>query len=69
MKKRPRIDETKYRGQWVALDPRTYRVVSHDPVFKKARARAKRRGIERPLMHGVPKSDGYFIGGGHTFGA
>jgi len=64
IKKQPVLDVTNYAGEWLGLDPKTHEIVSHDPDFKKAYDAAKRKGIERPLMHGVPESDGIFIGGG-----
>ena len=63
MKQQPIIDESQYRGEWIALDPDSYEVVSHHETLKQAIAQAKRKGIERPLMYSVPKSDGYFVGG------
>ncbi len=64
MKRLPVINEAKYRGEWVALDPKTYKVVGHSKSIRAATAAAKKKGIESPVLHGVPKSDGYFIGGG-----
>lgn len=66
MRKPPIIDEDRYRGEWVALNPKTYEVLGHSLSFKDARVAARRRGIDRPLMYGVPESDGYFVGGGLT---
>lgn len=62
MKRLPKIDEREYAGQWLALDPKTYEVLAHDRSLQKARAAARRRGVAWPLMHGVPASDGYFVG-------
>jgi hypothetical protein len=62
MKKLPAIDEDKYRGEWIAIDPKTRRIVAHDMSLHKALETARRRGVEDPLMHGVPESDGYFVG-------
>jgi hypothetical protein len=29
----PTIDESRYRGEWLALDPETYEVISHNSSF------------------------------------
>lgn len=63
-KKRPRIDESTYAGQWVALHPDTLAVVSHAKTLKSARQAAAQRGVLDPVMHAVPESDGYFVGAG-----
>ncbi len=60
--KQPAINESRYRGKWIALDPKTYRVVSHSTSLKKAEENARKKGINHPLMHSVPKSDAVFIG-------
>ena len=57
-----RLDVRRYRGQWVALDPKTREVVAHGRTLKAARATAKRKGVEHPVFHGVPESDAYFVG-------
>lgn len=58
----PRIDESRYAGRWVAIDPFTRDIVADGLTLKDAKERAIRLGITDPLMHPVPKSDGYFIG-------
>jgi hypothetical protein len=63
-KMRPRIDESKYAGQWVALHPETLVVVSHAKTLKSARQAAAQRGVSDPVMHAVPENDGYFVGPG-----
>jgi len=57
-----RLDVDAYRGEWVALDPKTNRVVSHNPSLKLATRDAQRRGVQRPLMLPVPESDAFFVG-------
>ena len=58
----PRLDVTRYRGQWVALHPETKQVVSHRPSFKAAKREAMKRGVSRPVLYAVPQSDAYFLG-------
>ena len=58
----PTIDESRYRGEWLALDPKTYEVISHSSSFNTALAAARRKGFPKPLMHSVPQSDAYFVG-------
>jgi len=60
--KPPRLDVSRYRGQWVALHPKTNQVVSHHVSFKAAKQAAIKRGISHPLLYAVPKSDAYFVG-------
>lgn len=55
----PRIDESRYAGRWVAVDPFTRDIVADGPTLKDAKERAARRGVSDPLMHPVPKSDGF----------
>lgn len=61
-KSRPRIDESKYAGQWVALDPESFKVVASGDTLKAAETAAMKRGVPDPIYHSVPKSAGYFIG-------
>lgn len=59
----PRLDLTAYQGQWVALDPKTHAVLSHDLSLKRAEELAVQRGVPKPLLLPVAKSNGYFVGG------
>ena len=59
---RPRIDETKYAGRWLALDPQTMDVVADGETLKAAEAEAVTRGVPDPVLYPVPESDGYFVG-------
>jgi hypothetical protein len=56
------IDVRKYVGRWVALDPRTSKVVADGASVTEARRQAILCGTVRPLLMMVPKSDGYFVG-------
>lgn len=51
----PPIDEGKYKGEWLALDPETRRVLSHGTVLKNVLLQAKEKGYEDPIIHGVPQ--------------
>lgn len=58
--KSTRIDESRYAGRWVAIDPLSRNIVAEGPTLKEAKERAEGIGFIDPLMHPVPKSDGYF---------
>ncbi len=60
----PRVDLTAYRGEWVALDPKTNRVAGHAVSVQAAEQMAIQQGIAKPLLVSVPVSDGYFVGAG-----
>lgn len=62
--RRPRIDVTRYAGQWVAVDPITYAVAGHDRSPKQAGQAARKAGVSEPLLLFVPTSDAYFVGAG-----
>jgi hypothetical protein len=61
-RKTPRIDLSPYRGEWVAIHPRTQVVVSHDPSCKEAERAAIAAGVKRPLLVPVPNSSAFFVG-------
>lgn len=58
----PRLNLREYRGQWVVLDPKTCRVLTHGASLRVAEREARKRGVRKPLLFPVPKSDAYFIG-------
>lgn len=62
----PRIDESRHAGRWLALHPETLAVVADGETLRAAMDEAVRRGVSNPVMHTVPESDGYFIGGGKS---
>ena len=57
----PPIDEGKYRGEWLALEHGTHKVVAHGTILKDVMAEAKEKGYNDPIIHGVPKTDIHFI--------
>jgi hypothetical protein len=61
-KTRPRLDVRPYRGQWVAVDPKTHKVVTHDVSLEIAEQKAKAQGVRKPILLPVPKSDAFFVG-------
>jgi hypothetical protein len=61
IKKQPIVGQDKYKGEWVALDPKTDAVLSHSRSLAEAEQRAIEQGTE-PVMEFVPESDGYFVG-------
>lgn len=60
--KASRLNLRRYRGQWVALDPRTHRVLAHHAALQIAEREAVKRGTKKPLLLPVPKSDAFFVG-------
>ena len=54
--KTPRLDLSRYRGEWVAIHPTTHTVVSHHESFREAERAAKAAGLARPLLVPVPRS-------------
>lgn len=56
------LDLEKYRGEWVALEPKTRRVLGHGPTLAVAERQAVERGVKRPLLMPVMQSEGFFIG-------
>ncbi len=57
-----RIEDGRYAGRWLAIDPATRDIVAEGNTLEDARDRARSRGVTDPLMHPVPRSDGSFIG-------
>ena len=55
------INLTKYKGQWLALDPDTHEVVGHGRSLRAAERQAAAKGLTRPVFFGVPESDGYYV--------
>ena len=58
----PRLDVNQFRGEWVALDPKTRQVIGHAASLRDAERAAVERGVSKPLMLAVPESDAYFVG-------
>ena len=61
----PRLDVRPYVGRWISLNPETHEVVADGLSLKEARDAAIMKGIRRPLLMMVPKSEGYFVGAGN----
>ena len=57
----PAIDEGKYRGEWLALEPKTRDIVAHGTILKDVMKEAEEKGCSDPIIHGVPNSDWHFI--------
>ncbi|HLC48853.1 MAG TPA: hypothetical protein VJI96_00505 [Candidatus Andersenbacteria bacterium] len=57
----PPIDEGKYRGEWLALDPETREIVAHGAILKDVMTEAESSGCNDPILHGVPSSDFHSI--------
>lgn len=50
------IDESKYRGEWLALDKETREVIAHGPVLRKVATEARQKGWPKPVFHPVPEA-------------
>ncbi len=57
----PPINESKYRGEWLALEQITRKVITHGTDLEDVLHRAKQKGYNDPVIHGVPDSDIHFI--------
>ena len=53
-----------YRGQWVALRPGSFEVVSHNADLDTAEREAVEQGVSNPILYCVPESNAFFVGGG-----
>ncbi|HEV3005845.1 MAG TPA: hypothetical protein VGX78_15370, partial [Pirellulales bacterium] len=60
--RRPRLEVSAFRGEWVALDPKTYEVIGHGPSLEKARQSTPNITQLEPVLYFVPKSDAFFVG-------
>ncbi|REK21125.1 MAG: hypothetical protein DWQ41_22170 [Planctomycetota bacterium] len=58
----PKINDGRYAGRWLAIDPATRDIIAEGDTLEDARDRARSRGVANPLMHPVPRSDRSFIG-------
>lgn len=47
----------------MALEPKTRHVLGHGPTLVAAERQALERGVKKPLLVSVPRSNGFFIGG------
>lgn len=59
---RPQLEVGAFRGQWVAIDPKTYEIVGHGASMEEARRGASNVVRQEPIMFFVPRSDAYFVG-------
>ena len=55
----------KYSNKWLALDPASMKVVVSGNKVGDVLNRAKKEGIERPVLTRAPKNYGAYIGFGH----
>lgn len=62
LKKPPRLDLTAYRGQWVAIDPKTQKIIASEMSLRAVEQKALRHGIEHPVLLAVPETDAFFVG-------
>lgn len=60
--RRPRLHVTGYEGQWLALDPKTYKVLGHEATPEEAMRDISPKRAKRPYLFLVPESDAYFVG-------
>lgn len=58
------IDIEKYPGEWLALEPGTWRVVAHSFILREAKEKAVAKGVEHPSMFSCPTADHPYVGHG-----
>lgn len=56
-----RINLEPYVGQWVALHPKSLRVIGHDKSLAIVEQQALQQGIKHPIYYPVPESDAPFV--------
>lgn len=59
---RPQLDVAAFRGKWVAIDVKTYRVVGQGVSMEEARQSDPNVSKREPLLYFVPPSDAFFVG-------
>jgi hypothetical protein len=52
----------KYKGLWIALDEKERKVVAFDKDAKKAYQKARKKGIEVPILFRVPSEIIPYVG-------
>lgn len=60
--KRPCLDVSNYRGEWIAIHPTTYKIIGHGASLEAARQSTPDLARIEPVLYFVPKSDAYFVG-------
>lgn len=60
--RRPRLEVADFRGQWVAIHPKTHKVLGHGSSLEEARQKALGTDKLEPILYFVPKSDAFFVG-------
>ena len=60
--RRPQIDVAEFRGEWVALHPRSYKVIGHGASLEDARQSTPGLARLEPVLYFVPRSDAFFVG-------
>lgn len=62
--RRPCLDVTEYAGKWVAVHPKTLKVIGHGTSLEEARQSTPNLARLEPVLYYVPESDAYFVGHG-----
>lgn len=60
--KTPKLNITNYHGQWLALHPKTDKVLGHGKTLEAAEKMAQQKGITKPAFFPVPRDKGIWIG-------
>lgn len=55
------IDESKYRGEYLALHPETQEVLAHDSKLHTVLEQAQQLGYSDPIIQAVPEEDIHFV--------
>jgi hypothetical protein len=58
------LDVTEFRGEWVALHPKTYKVIGHGASLEEARKSTPNVARLEPILYFVPESDAFYVGRG-----
>jgi hypothetical protein len=57
-----RLAFKRYPGEWLAVHPETYKVLSHHRSRDRAKLVAEKSGVPHPQLMQVPKGSRFFVG-------
>lgn len=60
--KQLRLAYKRFPGEWLAVDPHTYQVLSHHRSRDRAKLVAENSGVPHPQLMQVPKGSRFFVG-------
>lgn len=62
VRRQPCLDVTDFPGQWVAVHPRTYKIIGHGASLEEARQSTPNLARLEPVLYYVPESNAFFVG-------